>query len=83
MTSSPVSSRWTPPGQVPGLVVGGEEPLELGQDVVEAPRLATAVAREGVAVHRVTRPHHRMVGVADGLEQRRQRVGDRGRPPSG
>ena len=57
MTSSPVSSTWTPPGQVPGLAVDGEELPQLGQDVVEASGLVAAVAGEGVAVHRVAGPH--------------------------
>ena len=59
----------------PRLLVGDKETAQLGQDVVEAPRLAPAVAGEGVAVHGVTRPHHRMSGVAHGGQEWGQRVG--------
>ena len=64
MTSSPVSSTCTPPGQVPLGAVGGEEPGDLGEDVVEVAGLAAAGGGEGVAVHRVARPHDRVAGVA-------------------
>ena len=36
--------------------------------------LAAADAGDRVAVHRVARPHHRVAGVADGTQQRAQRV---------
>ncbi len=59
-------------GPGPDLAVDGEEPLDLGQDVVEVPGLAAPFADERVAVHRVALPHHRMPGAAHGLEQRGQ-----------
>ncbi len=61
----------------PDLAVGTEEAAELADDVVEAPRLVTAVGGEGVAVHRVADPHDRVALVADRREQRRERVLDR------
>ena len=66
-----------------------EEPVHLGQDVAEPPRLVAARRLEGVAVHRVTDPGDRRPGSADRLDQGRQEVtdprgshpGDEGEPP--
>ena len=48
-------------------VVSGEESFDLAADVVEMAGLAAGFAGEGVAVHRVTGPHDRMIGVFDRL----------------
>ena len=83
MTSSPVSSTWTPAGPGPLVAVDVEEGRELGEDVVEAPRLAAALAGEGVAVHGVAGPHD---GVALGLDrphERREQLVDPVGPEAG
>src|SRR5215207_6075909 len=60
--------------------VHGEEAGQLGHDVVEAAGLVARRADEGVAVHRVTGPHHRVTGVADGPDQRASRSETRAAP---
>ena len=80
VTSSPVNSRWTPPGHVPSPRQAREEALELGHDRVEAPRLVPA-ASEAVGVHRVARPDDRMARLAHGAQQRRQQRRDAARRP--
>ena len=60
VTSSPVSSTCTPAGPGAHLAVGPEEPLELADDVVEPPGLLAPFGGEGVAVHGVADPDHRV-----------------------
>jgi hypothetical protein len=62
VTSSPVSSTWIPAGPGPRLVVGVEEPADLGAGRIEMAGLAATRSREGVAVHRIARPHDRVTG---------------------
>ena len=56
-----------------------EELPDLGEHVIKMTGLTPALAGEGIAVHRVARPHHRMAGVAD----RRQQAWEDGRRPPG
>ena len=53
-----------------------EEGAQLGEDVVEAPRLAAALAGERVAVHRVAGPHDRVALGLDRPHHRREELGD-------
>ena len=76
VTSSPVNSRWTPPGHVRSCAAGGEEALDLGHDRVEVARLAAGRGRERVRVHRVAHPDDRMPGLAHGAQERRQQLAD-------
>jgi hypothetical protein len=72
VTSSPVSSTWMPPGQVPS-PRGREEAVDLGAGCRRSRGSCARRRRERVAVHRVARPHHRVPGVAHGPQDRRQR----------
>ena len=83
MTSSLVSSTWTPPGQVPSARWAAKKPAISREDGVEVAGLAAALGGEGVAVHRVAGPHDRVAGVADGGEERAQAVLDVRRRPCG
>ena len=56
----------------PHFPVSLEEPLQLAEDVVEAPRLVASVGDEGVRVHRVADPDHRVGRPAHGFEDRGQ-----------
>ena len=46
-----------------------KEALDLAADVIEVAGLAACFAGDGIAMHRVAGPHHRMIGVFDRLEQ--------------
>ena len=48
-----------------GETVGGEEAGDLGQHVFEVPGLATVVGSEGISVHRVAHPDHRVTRIRD------------------
>ena len=76
MTLSPVSSTWMPPGHVPSARWARTKPAISRDDVVEVAGLAAVGRGEGVAVHRVARPHHRMAGVGDRAQQRPQALLD-------
>ena len=53
-----------------------EEAAHLFQDQVERPRLVAARRRDGVAVHRIARPHHHLALALDRAHERRQVVAD-------
>ena len=74
VTSSPVSSTWTPPGTVPNAAVHVEERRDLVDDVVEVPRLQARRRLHRVAVHRVAHPHDFCSGCRHLLHDRRQHV---------
>ena len=57
VTSSPVSSTCTPPGQVPTPRCTSKKPLHLLDDVVERPRLHPRRRLKSVAVHGIADPH--------------------------
>ena len=72
-----------PAGPGPFVTVDVEEGAQLGEDVVETPGLAAALAGEGVAVHGVAGPHD---GVALGLDRphdAREQLGDPVGPQAG
>ena len=48
-----------------GETVGGEEAGDLGQHVFEVPGLATVVGSEGISVHGVAHPDHRVTRIRD------------------
>ena len=56
--------------------VDGEERLHLRQDAVERPRLVAGLRGDGVAVHRIARPHHDAALALHRADQRRQVLGD-------
>ena len=58
------------------VIVCGEEALDLATDVVEVAGLASGLARERVAVHRIALPDHGVTRCLDGFEQRRQALAD-------
>ena len=80
VTSSPVSSTWTPPGQVPVGRWAAKKPWSSARTSSKRRVLRPAFADEGVAVHRVAGPHHRVARRRDGVEQRGRASVDR-RPP--
>src|SRR5581483_11584685 len=51
-----------------------EEPFDLVHDHVEAARLVTGLGLEHVRVHGVAGPHDRMLRLAHGAQERRQRL---------
>ena len=53
---------------------GREEALDLAQDVLEAARLVAGLGAEHVGVHRVAHPDDRVLALAGGAQQRRQRL---------
>src|SRR5664280_1842311 len=70
-------------------LVGPEEPLQLPDDVVEPPGLLTSLGGEGVPVHGIAHPHHRMPLVPNRTKQGREGTvdgvhaepGDQSEPP--
>src|SRR5713226_10670987 len=60
----------TGPGVAPSVSV--EILGDLIQDDVEVPSLQSAGATDGVAMHRVAHPHHRVVGLRNGFDEWRQ-----------
>ncbi len=57
-------------------LMNGEKRLDLGQDAIERPGLVAGTGRDGVAVHRIARPHHFAPFAGYGAHQRRQQVAD-------
>src|SRR3954454_10217258 len=56
------------------LAMGGEEPLDLTQHVVEPARLVTGAGDEAVRVHRIADPDDWNLGLANGAQERRQEL---------
>ena len=75
VTFCPVISRCTPPaiGAFGGMHL--EKAAHLLQDLVERPRLVSGHRGDGVAVHRVARPHNIAAFALDRAHQRRQQIG--------
>ena len=61
-----------------GRLARGEEAPQLAQHVVEASSLVPAGVHEGVAVHRVAGPQHRVTAHRDRPQQRGEPLGDSG-----
>ena len=83
VTSSPVSSTCTPPGQTSSARQHVEELLDLVHHRVEVAGLVAALVHERVAVHRVARPHDRVAGALHRPQQRRAAARRRCRRPCG
>ena len=81
MTSSPVSSTWTPPGQTPSSRQAAKKPSISAMTSSKWRVLRPLAVRERVAVHRVAGPHDRVPGVAHRAQERRQQLARRGRRP--
>ena len=81
VTSSPVISRWTPPGHVPSSWCTAKKPSISAMMCPKSRVFRPAGGEERVRVHRVADPDDRVAGVANGADERRQRLARRGPRP--
>ena len=76
VTSSPVYSRWTPPGQTPSARQAAKKP-SISAMIASKCRVLTPGGRhDDVRVHRIADPDDRVLGLADGQQERRQQLLD-------